>query len=628
MIRPLIAKELRDQRPFLWLSLFFLAVEVITSLWTEPLGFSPYAETFVERFKVGGDLSTMTFVLAFALGTGLLVREQDDRTLEFLDALPTSRGMLFTVKLGVALGLVLLYPLGLTAWTLVEHGLSRTSLDAGLHVDLLLVGSVLRIIQALAVLSLALALAPLRRLSWTALAVLMMALSLWQDRVPWLAALNPLQLTSPEFEGTRWPWPLEAMAVQLGGSGVLLFIALAQFLGLGQRRLGALLRWLQNSWMSGVVTLATLGLFIAVLARLLGPNAGGAEGGAAPDESPRVRFPVSAVAQAATRYYRFTYPAELRTRAGPLLDAADGVHEQVRQFLGEEPGALIHADLGGSAVHTGGTAYWNTLRMDLAGASDAERARAVLGHETTHVLAHRLVGVASVPKLSRMKLLSEGLATYVETRFFSPSRTSDYQLIAAAARARREVKVEELLEPERLAADRDADWVYPLGRAFVDALVRRYGDGAPARVLAAIGRKDAPEGLDGALAWQDAFQTAGIDLSQVFDDMFAGLDAQVTEQRAFLESLPRPRGVVERQDGRVAVRARLDKSLPSGWRVVCRFRRTERAESYELDGPYAGEGPHWREATDVSEGRIWYQLGIQGPESLILYEPWTLVRVK
>ncbi len=30
MIRPLVAKEVRDQRPFLWLALFFIALDVLT----------------------------------------------------------------------------------------------------------------------------------------------------------------------------------------------------------------------------------------------------------------------------------------------------------------------------------------------------------------------------------------------------------------------------------------------------------------------------------------------------------------------------------------------------------------------------------------------------------------------
>ncbi|NMO14598.1 ABC transporter permease subunit [Pyxidicoccus fallax] len=627
MRHPLVAKELRDQRPFLWLALFFIAVEVISTLWTEPLGFAPYASTFVERFKAGGDLSILTSIFTFALGSGLMVREQDDRTLEFLDALPTSRLQLFGVKVLVALGTVLVYPLGVSLWLLGAHVLSRTSLDPGLHLDMLAVGTVLRVAQAFTVLALALALAPLRRLGWTALAVLMLAQSLLQERVPWLSALNPLRLTEPEFEGTRWRWPLEALGLQLSVACVLMALALAQFLGLGERLAGAMQRRLQGSWMGTLATLATIGMFFAVLVQVFeneGEEAKEDVGG-----SSKVEFPSMTSAQADTGHYRFTYPSHLSRRAQPLLQDADSVFEEVRTFLGVEAGAPIQADLGGSARHTAGTAYWNTLRLNLAGLDDASGARDVLRHETTHVLAQRITGVEAAPRLSAMRLLSEGLATYVEHRFGANAEELEaYEVIAAAARARREVKTEELLDLDRLAAERDENWVYPLGRAFIEVLVRRHGDGAPARVLAALGRKDAPEGLEGALAWQDAFQTAGIDLSRVFDDFFAYLDEQALRHASVIDSLPRPRGAVERKDERVGIRAVVDGPIPEGWRVVCRFRPEETSEPHEVDGPYSGPGPHWREPSELSEGNLWYQLGLQGPHGFVLYEPWTLVRAR
>ncbi|QRN94548.1 ABC transporter permease [Archangium violaceum] len=627
MIRPLVSKELRDQRPFLWLALFFLALDVLSTLWTEALGLSPYEATFDVQFKLDGNLSMLTFILAFALGSGLLVREQDDRTLEFLDALPTSRWSLFWVKLLVALATVLVYPLGTSLWMIGQHALSATSLDPGLHLDVMAVGTVLRVVQALTVLALALALAPLRRLCWTALAVLMLSQSLLEERMPWLSALNPLRLTEPRFEGLYWRWPVKALGLQLSVACVLLALALAQFLGMGERLVASILRRLQGSWMGTLATVATIGLFLATFAFWARDDDPEERSGG---EKPRVRFPTTATAQAATRHYQFTYPASQRKRTEPLVGGADGVFDQVRTFLGVEEGVPIRADLGGSTRHTAGTAYWNTLRMNLTGLSSPEEALAVLGHETTHVLAQRITGPEAAPRLSSMNLLSEGLAAYVEYRLFrAPGAEEEYQLIAAAARARREVKTEELLEPEKLAAERDENQVYPLGRAFIEVLVRRHGDGAPARVLAALGRKDAPENLDGTLAWQDAFQTAGIDLSQVFDDFFAYLDEQAERRRQVINSLPRPRGALERdEEGQVGIRAIVDGTLPEGWEVVCRFRPEEKANHHAFDGPYSGVGPHWRDASDISGGQLWYQFGLKGPRGLVLYEPWTMVRVE
>ncbi|ATB26948.1 ABC transporter permease [Melittangium boletus] len=623
MIRPLLAKELRDQRPFRWLALFFLGCDVLATLWTEPLGFSPYAATFMSRFKADGDLSLMTFLLAFALGNGLLVREQDDRTLEFLDALPTSRWTLFWVKLLVALGTVLVYPLGMTGWTLFEQALAHPSLDPGWHLGALGGVSILRVAQALSILALSLALAPLRRLSWTVLALLMLGQSVLEDRWPWLSVLNPLRLAVPRFEGEQWLWPMKALGLQLALASGLLALALAQFLGVGERLAASAQRRLQGPWLGGLVTLTTVGLFIALLMRW---DPGTEDGGA---ETPEVSFPEMAPARADTRHYRFTYPSSLSKRAGPLLDQADSVFETVRAFMGVEAGEPVRADLGGSQRHTAGTAFWNTLRMQLAHLSLPEEARAVLGHETTHVLAQRIVGPEGATRLGSLRMFNEGLASYVEYRFFQPpDAKKEDRVIAAAVRARREVKLEELLEPDTLAAQRDANLVYPLGRVFFEALVARHGEGAPARVLTALGRKDAPEDLEGALAWQDAFQSAGIDLSQVFDDFFARLDGLVAHHREWLDALPRPRGAVEREDGQVGLRAILDGEVPEGWSVVCRFRTDEAADALEYEGPFPIEEPHWRDTSALSAGVLWYQLGLMSPDGLTLYEPWTRIRVE
>ncbi len=231
----------------------------------------------------------MTFILAFALGCGLLVREQDDRTLEFLDALPTSRWTLFWVKLLVALATVLVYPLGTTLWVIFHQVLSRTSLEPGLHLQVMVVASVLRVAQALTVLALALALAPLRRLCWTALAVLMLSQSILEDRVPWLSALNPFRLTAPRFEGTAWRWPVEALRLQLSVACVLLGMALAQFLGWGERLTASIQRRMQGSWLGTLATLATVGMFLVVFGRSAGSD--GTEEDSATTRAPRWSSP-------------------------------------------------------------------------------------------------------------------------------------------------------------------------------------------------------------------------------------------------------------------------------------------------------------------------------------------------
>src|SRR5690242_10311335 len=62
-------------------------------------------------------------------------------------------------------------------------------------------------------------------------------------------------------------------------------------------------------------------------------------------------------------------------------------------------------------------------------------------------------------------------------------------------RQRHEVEFEELVDVRLLQRRRDPNLVYPLGEVSVAALVDRYGDQAPARLLRAFARKDRPPQL-------------------------------------------------------------------------------------------------------------------------------------
>ena len=631
MIHPLLAKELRDQRPFLGLALFFLVTEVAHSLWTEPLGFSAYAQRLDDLFGFTGELSMLTSLLAFSLGSGLLVREQDDRTLEFLDSLPTSRATLFGVKVGVALATVLVFPFGLMGWTLCQRVLSLTSLDDGLHLGVMGVGAVLLSVQVLTVLALALALSPLRRLSWTVLALLGLGLFYLEAAVPSLSLLNPLRLSQLRLVGEHWVWPLRALGFHVPVMAGLLAVSLLGFLGVGASFAESLRRWLQGTWGGPLVTGVTVALSLFGIVqwgeRLDSP--------APMKDASGMTFPTSVSAHAETRHYVFTYPASQSERARPLVAGADAVFEQVRAFLAVEAGAPIAADLSGSQKNTSGTAFWNTLRMRLPGAASEDDLRDTLAHETIHVFAQRLCGSARDSEtLSGMRVFNEGLAEYGVARVYhprgAPEDVFEDQLVAAA-RLRGEVRIEELLDPEQLDARQDGNWSYPLGRRFIAALVRRHGERAPERVIRSLCRPDAPKNLTGAPAWQDAFQTAGMDLSRVFDDFFAELDEAVVRHRAFLDALPRPGGSVERREGWLGVRLRLDQELPEGWTVVCRFRERESDSAYDFDGPefVSKDSPCWRDASRIAEGRLWYQLGVIGPAAgVVLYEPWVSVPVE
>ena len=130
-MRSLFRKELRSLRPFLALVLFFVALNWVF------LGLSEFPDQYPLSKLLSddnrGSTQFMMFIVALALAAGLLVRERDEGTLAFLDALPVSRAQVFGVKLVLALGVLWVLPVSDWIFNATIYSWSRTSLDSRFH---------------------------------------------------------------------------------------------------------------------------------------------------------------------------------------------------------------------------------------------------------------------------------------------------------------------------------------------------------------------------------------------------------------------------------------------------------------------------------------------------------------
>ncbi|HEY3517851.1 MAG TPA: hypothetical protein VGL98_12460, partial [Gammaproteobacteria bacterium] len=451
----LFRKEFRDLLPWGVLSLAF-GLNNVAQLLLEQVDSTPLGQTF---FLLNGENVVLYWLIAFAIGTGLAVREHDDATLKFLDGLPVSRSRVFLMKCAVMTMLILAGPL--LELTVIGglHLLSRGSLDRELHAAVLLQAFALQALFLLNGLMLGAAFGRLRSLAWAAAGLVVTAVILLIDRVPRAALLNPLTLLD-------WQWTTAAIVVdgetvrtQLAVTVVAALLAWHGFVRAGKGRVSLNLGGPVVSAVVAVATIGTLGTALVMVMRPFDASLSSVGPGGEGD----YQFAPSPPAQTVTRHYRISYLAHEADAALAVAAEADGVFERVHELLGVPPGDVIDGDASGSAPNTHGMAFHGRLTMELN--TDRE-VLAVLAHETAHVAAHRVAGDQRDWLWQAAGTLNEGLASWVETRFRARvERGNERMLLLAAMQSRRELLIEELADPIVVQRVRDVSVQYAAGEA-------------------------------------------------------------------------------------------------------------------------------------------------------------------
>lgn len=607
---PLVKKELALQRPYLLLVLVVIGITVFDTM----VSGYPDQRSLVGILDFwiasGGDgTSLMAVLVAFALGSGLLTREYDERNLEFLDALPISRWSIFASKVGVAALVLAPLPLLLTLNSIFLWTINQSSLMPPVNYSWVGQGLVLVMFKMAFFFSLGLLFSFLRSFAWMALALTVLG---YQTLVTWypdLFFMNILDLNRPRYQGDTWLWPTTSLA--FAGTVATLSTAAAWILF---RRLGDRLmvgRGLPPRWVGYLAVAGTVGSVATLMART-----------SSTEKSKGISVPPERFSSAQTRQYSFVYRVSQQRQAEALMTVADQTHQAVVTLLEIATATLtIPVDATGSARGTAGTAASRKIRLKLSDGYLPDH-RSTLAHETVHIYINEL----AQNRLTHPRwddFFHEGVATHLEHLVQPSEETQHLRRIAAIFWARHRVPWEQVWDRDFLTQNYDANLVYALGESFAEVFRRRAGTGGPKAVLAALARPELPENLSGLAQWRDAFMTAGWDFDQLGADWVQFLEEGRGEAKKFPRLLPE----VRLKDGKLDLE--INVIPPLGYQLACRLRLTpndDPATYFTATGRYVvGCLFDIRKVkTDIVE----YQVGYVHPQFPYgIWEPWTSVPV-
>jgi hypothetical protein len=622
MKRVLIAKEWVGMRSFAWL-LAALSVISLADIATGTLYALHRHHTLYEGHHWAVEAMPV-LLLAFAHGAGLLARELEDGTLAFLDGLPLRRRDVFLAKLAVAGGCLSLFAIvePVAGWLLhlalrhsVDEPVTAATLGALVLRNVVLVGMGL---------GLGLLCGFVRNLAWALFAMMCALVTVLRSAWPGAAAaIDPTALVADGW-ATRG-FDGQAAWTVLGLALACLALAYGLFAHAGGASMARLARFAERR---GVVPIAYAGaVALLCIAAYVGrdtpgPDTNGADLASGPATQRGARKVVSA-------HYVFNVPAGMAVEDHDL-QAADRAYDGALKALSLSVRGMapIDVDLAGSVENTDGLAGHNRIRINVHPGWEN-----TLVHETVHVLADTIAGGAHRAELGRLRVFNEGLARWAE-----PQRRGSVQgraaedLAAATVFRRRQLGQDNLLDGDRLARDLDWELAYPLGAKLIDALVARYGSDAPVRVLAALSQSAFPRDLNGYELYRSAFQLAGFDLNLVLNDYASELRRLDAEYGLVIDALPRPRGLLVRDDVRVGIAVQLDRLAAGDGQFRVRFRPRDDSDKHELVTVQRLERRNgrlvaWVPPAQVANDKVCYQIGV-ATGFAVMYEPWSCLPLR
>lgn len=621
--RTLYLKELRSLLPFLLLVLVFVAISLLDVSLTQ----FPDQQTLAAMFAHGSDGEQIVlFFITFALTQGLLIRERSENTLEFLDSLPSSRSQMFFGKCAAGLSVLLIFPLAEGALAFFMHAISRHSAAPDLQLTFFAQILLIDIWMLLVFFGIGLAFSFFGRFSLLALVFAGLWYGTFKEmQLPWIESIDPFANIYANMIGNVLHIPWRSLLIQMS---ISVFFTLLSWWGF--TRLGTSPNRVAPWKKRLALTLLILGVGIASVSwGVIRRRAIAAKPAHSSLNPSAPAFPSWQTSRSTTDSFTFIYPSNQMQRAEKLISAAESVHQQVTDFLHADANRALVIDLTSHSSRHAGTAYWKRVNMNLNAGSSPQDLEAILGHELTHIYISQLSDNKVNERFNSTRFFHEGLASYLEYRLFrKPGDLPHIRKLAAIARERDRIRFEQLVDSSKLAQTHAFELVYPLGEIFIAAIVERYGDHAPEKLIRAFAREDAPAKLDTMTLWEDTFQSCGFNLEEAIAVFYELLASEIKQHQKFIDDLPIIHTEIVHRGMWVGIKfispSDSTKTKLKSEQIFCRFRSNkDTPESQYLTGFIDDNNTIWVSASSFPEKTFWYQTSFRSIGlSASIMSPW------
>lgn len=632
MTRAILKKEIASHKPFLILIISISLFIPVFNFFMEAQNLSTI-DSLVGVFSGDNYTNYMIIYLicALTMTSGLLMREYEERTIEFLSSLPVSLGRVFYIKYLLSIFIILLIPATEILYGLITHIFSRNSMIMGFYPDVLFSILFLHFYQITFFITLGIFLSFFKRFSWILMALIFWTYIALEQIFPEIAVMNFLQVTRLKFLGDRIIIPWKMLLFQTPAMIILFCINYLIFVDPRKKifefyeRLKARAH---KKVLLYIITVFSIILFGSIIVMysfmsendpILGNDLEGENYLEFSEENEGI-----GTSEKDSERFHFVYPTAYMRRVDELLPLADGIYDKISSFFEYNHSFKINVDLTGTSKNLAGQAHWQNIYLDFSSVAEEPEFTAVLGHETTHVFLENMTSRRLSNDFINNKFFHEGMASYIEYLYFRDEQSLiTMRQEAGISYALRNLSLEELINYDTFRTYYNHRLIYQYGFFFCESMVDVYGTESIKKVLDIFSEKEETFKLSGIEKWRSVFQYAQMNIEEVFLNFQQKLNRYGVDLEEDIDFFNKIRCAVEEGDEFISIIPN-DIQIGSGWSLHCIVRNSALEKNENLKTHYLNSDSRFSiRKKNLPRSGFWYQLYIKkNDNSKVFYLPW------